>query len=58
MALLDSVKNPDLLEALQAIEEMMVLDKGPSEEEFVDWCNKYLPLMHRYDFMKYTVSFH
>lgn len=48
----------DLEEALKAIEEIMTLDKGPDEDEWVEWCNKYLPLMHRHGLMKYTVSFH
>lgn len=48
----------DFVEALDAIEEVMVCDKGLNEEEWVQWCNKYLPLMKRNGYMKYTVSFH
>jgi hypothetical protein len=47
----------DLELALDAIEEIMSLDKGPSEEEWCDWCNKYLSLMKRYDREKYVMEF-
>lgn len=48
----------DLKEALDAIEDAMVADKGLTEEEWVEWSNQYLPLMKRNGRMKYTVSFH
>lgn len=48
----------ELKEALDAIEDAMIADKGLSEEEWVEWGNQYLPLMKRNGRMKYTVSFH
>jgi hypothetical protein len=49
--------NADLEKALDAIEEMMGLDKGASEEEWIDWCNRHLPLLQSYGRMKYTIEF-
>lgn len=48
----------DLKQALDAIEEVMVCDKGQSEEEWVKWCNEILPFMHRHGRMIYTISYH
>jgi hypothetical protein len=35
----------------------MGYDKGPSEDEWVAWCNKYLPLVQRHGYMKGVVGF-
>lgn len=52
------MENQEKEELLNAVEEIMILDKGPSEEEWVEWCNKYLRVMKRNGRMKNTVSFH
>jgi hypothetical protein len=48
---------PDLAEALDAILDIMGYDKGPDEPEWVEWCNKHLPLVQRHGFMMGTVGF-
>lgn len=47
----------DLLEAIEAIDDLMGYDKGPNEDEYVEWCNRYLPLVKRYGRQKYTIDF-
>ena len=50
--------NPDLEDAIEAIVEMMLLgDKGPTEEEYSEWCNKWLPLVQEYGRLNYVVEF-
>lgn len=44
--------------ALDALEEVMVADKGFSEEEWVEFCNRMLPFMHAQGRLKHTVSYH
>lgn len=47
----------DLAQAIEAIDHIMGLDKGPSEDEWIEWCNRYLPLAKRYGRQKYTIDF-
>lgn len=47
----------DLKQALEAVDEIMALDKGPSEEEWVEWCNRNLPLVKKYGYHPFTVEF-
>lgn len=47
----------DLYQAVGAIAEIMALDKGPSEEEWVEWCNRHLKLVQRYGLKSQTVEF-
>lgn len=42
---------------LDAMEEIFVLDKGPSEDEWIEWANKWLPLMKKHGRMQNTVGF-
>jgi hypothetical protein len=43
--------------ALDLIEEALGADKGPTEEEWVDWANRALPLLHRNGRMSHTLGF-
>ena len=38
----------DLKEALDKLLEIMGMDKGPTEQEWVEWANRTLPLMQRH----------
>lgn len=52
-----SAKADDFARALDAIVEVMGYDKGFNEEEWVEWCNRLLPLVQRHGYMKSTVEF-
>ena len=50
--------NPDLEDAIEAIVEMMTIcDKGPTEEEYQEWCNKWLPLVQEYGRLNCVIEF-
>lgn len=57
LELTSSATKKDLQDALDAIDVIMGLDKGPHEEEWIEWCNKYLPLMKRNGRRKHTLEF-
>lgn len=44
--------------ALDALEEVMTADKGFSEEEWIEFCNRMLPFMHKHGKLKFTVGYH
>lgn len=50
-------RTEDLDEALAAIVELMEIDKGPTEAEFIEWANRHLPLVQRLGQMTDTVGF-
>lgn len=50
--------NQDMEDAIEAIVEIMLMsDKHPSQEEYQEWCNKWLPLVQEYGRLSTVISF-
>lgn len=47
----------DLTEALDAIEEVMCADKGQSEDEWIEFCNRLLPFVHKHGRLSGVVGY-
>ena len=46
-----------IAELLDLLEEVMSYDKGMHEDEWIEFCNRVLPTMHRYGRLKSVVEF-
>ena len=42
-------RDAEIEQLVDALAEFMSFDKGPSEEEFIELCNRYLPLMKQHN---------